>query len=64
MSLPSTQEVTRLLIAWSNGDRAALEHLMPIVYKDLRRLATRHLRGERMVILCKPQPSSMKLIYG
>jgi RNA polymerase sigma factor (TIGR02999 family) len=47
MSLPSTQEVTRLLLAWSDGDRAALDQLMPIVYSELRRLARRHLGGER-----------------
>ncbi len=47
MSLPSTQEVTRLLLAWSDGDRAALDQLMPIVYSELRRLAHRHLGGER-----------------
>jgi RNA polymerase sigma factor (TIGR02999 family) len=40
-------EVTRLLIAWSRGDRGALEDLMPLVYPELRRLAARYLRRER-----------------
>jgi len=40
-------EVTRLLRQWSDGDQQALEQLVPIVYKDLRRLAQYHLRRER-----------------
>ena len=40
-------EVTRLLQAWRQGDRGALESLIPLVYGDLHRMAERHLRGER-----------------
>jgi RNA polymerase sigma factor (TIGR02999 family) len=47
MSSPPTPEVTQLLQAWSNGDRAALDQLMPIVYAELRRLARRQLASER-----------------
>jgi RNA polymerase sigma-70 factor, ECF subfamily len=43
----TAQEVTRLLLAWREGDETALEKLIPLVYKDLRRLAHRHLHGER-----------------
>jgi RNA polymerase sigma factor (TIGR02999 family) len=39
-------EVTALLEAWGNGDRDALDRLMPVVYAELRRLAHRALRGE------------------
>lgn len=39
--------VTDLLQRWSGGERAALDTLMPLVYDELRRLAERHLRGER-----------------
>ncbi len=39
-------EVTRLLSAWSKGDRGALERLVPIVYEELRRIAARALRHE------------------
>src|SRR5262245_54942650 len=46
MTPQSPQEITRLLIAWSNGDEQALETLMPLVYQDLRRLAAYHLRRE------------------
>jgi RNA polymerase sigma factor (TIGR02999 family) len=36
-----------LLLDWGNGDRAALDRVIPIVYKELRRLAHRQMRGER-----------------
>src|SRR5206468_954004 len=41
------QEVTALLVNWSNGDQQALQDLMPLVYGELRRLASSHLRRER-----------------
>lgn len=47
MSETSTQQVTRLLRDWSNGDQSALEQLTPLVYSELRRLAGRYLRKER-----------------
>jgi RNA polymerase sigma factor (TIGR02999 family) len=37
-------EVTQLLIDWSNGDKAALDQLVPLVHAELRRLA-RHYMG-------------------
>ncbi len=43
----STNEVTQLLLAWSSGDREALDRLMPLVYEELRRLAGHYLVGER-----------------
>jgi len=46
-SIGEAGEVSRLLQAWSRGDSAALDRLTPIVYGELRRLARRHLRGER-----------------
>jgi RNA polymerase sigma factor (TIGR02999 family) len=46
MSLPPV-EVTQLLQAWGEGDRAALDQLMPVVYSELRQLAQHYLRGER-----------------
>ncbi|HKX31702.1 MAG TPA: sigma-70 family RNA polymerase sigma factor [Blastocatellia bacterium] len=39
--------ITRLLAQWSNGDHAALDELMPLVYDELRRVAIGHLRRER-----------------
>jgi RNA polymerase sigma factor (TIGR02999 family) len=41
-------EMTALLSAWSDGDKAALEQLMPMIYQELRRLAARHLGRERL----------------
>ena len=44
---PSPNEVTQLLVAWSNGDRAARDEIMPLVYDELRRLAHRYMDRER-----------------
>jgi RNA polymerase sigma factor (TIGR02999 family) len=40
-------EVTQLLRGWREGDRKALDALLPLVYKELRRLAHFQLRNER-----------------
>jgi RNA polymerase sigma factor (TIGR02999 family) len=40
-------EVTGLLDAWANGDRAALDRLLPLAHHELHRLAHRHLQRER-----------------
>ena len=44
-SAPPT--ITQLLVEWSEGDRAALDQLTPLVYDELRRLARSFLRRER-----------------
>jgi RNA polymerase sigma-70 factor (ECF subfamily) len=41
------QDVTQLLHAWSEGEREALDQLVPLVYAELRRLARGYMRGER-----------------
>ncbi len=43
----SPQAVTDWLIAWSQGDEAALNQLIPLVHEELRRLAKRYMRRER-----------------
>jgi len=43
----STHEVTQLLIEWSNGDKAALDKLMPLIYDELRRLAHHYMSREQ-----------------
>jgi RNA polymerase sigma factor (TIGR02999 family) len=43
----SSTQVTQLLGRWRNGDRAALDSLIPLVYKELRRIAQHYLRNER-----------------
>ena len=40
------QEVTQLLIAWSNGEPSALDRLMHVVYDELHRLARIHMIRE------------------
>jgi RNA polymerase sigma-70 factor, ECF subfamily len=47
LASPPTQEVTKLLRAWSDGDKGALERLAPLVHKELYRLARRYMAGER-----------------
>src|SRR5262245_49436779 len=47
MPKPIPHEVTRLLLAWSDGDKSAMDQLMPLVYGELRRLAKQHMRRER-----------------
>jgi RNA polymerase sigma factor (TIGR02999 family) len=42
-----TSETTRLLRAWSDGDRGALDRLTPRVYEELRRIAGRCMQAER-----------------
>lgn len=39
-------EVTQLLVSWSNGDQAARDRLMSVVYEELHRLARRYMRRE------------------
>jgi len=43
----SSHQITELLVAWSEGDRSALEQLTPLVHAELRRLAHRYMNGER-----------------
>jgi RNA polymerase sigma-70 factor, ECF subfamily len=42
-----TDEITNLLLAWSKGDREALNQLAPIVHAELHRLAKSYLAKER-----------------
>src|SRR5947199_5617032 len=43
----SSHDVTQLLKAWSAGDEAALEKLVPLVYGELHRAARHYMAGER-----------------
>jgi RNA polymerase sigma-70 factor (ECF subfamily) len=47
--MASPPQVTQLLVAWSDGDQAARDELMPLVYEELRRLAHQCMRRERPV---------------
>ena len=48
MTATSSHSVTRLLLSWRQGDAAALEQLIPLVYQTLRRLARRYMAGQRL----------------
>ncbi len=48
MRAPSTPTITQLLLAWQAGDRQALDSLVPVVYEELRRLAHRSMKRERV----------------
>jgi len=43
----SPQELTVLLKAWSAGDQSAREKLVPLVHRELHRMAGRYMAGER-----------------
>src|SRR6185295_10819918 len=42
-----SHELTELLVAWSDGDEAALDRLAPLVHAELHRLASHYMRQER-----------------
>ena len=44
---PQAHDVTQLLQAWGQGENAALEQMVPIVYHELKRIAHRYMAGER-----------------
>src|SRR5262245_15753036 len=46
MGAASTKDITQLLVAWGNGDRDALDKLMPLVYQELHKLAAHYMRKE------------------
>ena len=45
--MPSSNEITRLLSDWSEGNESALDELLPLIYGELRRLSHRYMRRER-----------------
>jgi len=47
MAIPSSVEVTQLLLAWNQGEPAALEKLVPLVHAELSRLSHHYMAGER-----------------
>lgn len=47
MAHRNPSQVTKLLQSWRDGNREALDDLLPLVYDELRRVAHRHLRNER-----------------
>ena len=47
MAAASPQDITELLLAWSEGNQDALDSLTPLVYGELHRLAHHYMAGER-----------------
>ncbi len=45
MTQKAPQDITQLLIDWGDGDKEALDKLMPFVYDELRRLAGHYMRN-------------------
>jgi RNA polymerase sigma-70 factor, ECF subfamily len=43
----SSDDITGWLARWNDGDETALERLVPLVYQELHRLASRYMCGER-----------------
>jgi RNA polymerase sigma factor (TIGR02999 family) len=52
--MPSAPNVTELLLAWQAGDHAALDRLLPAIQPELRRIARRHMAGERRGHVLQP----------
>jgi RNA polymerase sigma factor (TIGR02999 family) len=46
VSAPPATDVTRLLLAWRQGDHEALDHLLPLVYDELHVIAHARMRAE------------------
>ena len=47
-SQPTPKQITEILLEWSNGKQEALDALLPLVYDELHRQASRYLRRERI----------------
>jgi RNA polymerase sigma factor (TIGR02999 family) len=47
MSTPASAELTKLLLAWGAGDEQALDQLLPVVYRELHRMARGYMAAER-----------------
>lgn len=52
--MAESENITQLLTAWSNGDRAALNQLAPVVERELHRQAARYMAGERAGNVLQP----------
>jgi len=44
MNAAASQEITTLLRAWGSGQSSALDRLIPLVYRELKRMARQHMR--------------------
>jgi RNA polymerase sigma factor (TIGR02999 family) len=44
MDAVASQEITTLLKAWGSGESSAMDRLIPLVYRELKRMARQHMR--------------------
>ena len=58
----ASEDVTRLLVQWSAGDREALDRLVPFIYDELHRIAERQFRRERADNTLQP-PAPVNVVY-
>jgi RNA polymerase sigma-70 factor, ECF subfamily len=47
MNSTSRQQITQMLVEWSNGDQAALDKIVPLIHSELHKLAHQYMRRER-----------------
>jgi RNA polymerase sigma factor (TIGR02999 family) len=47
MQIDPSQDITHLLVAWSEGDESALDQLAPLIHAELHRLAHNYMRREQ-----------------
>jgi RNA polymerase sigma factor (TIGR02999 family) len=47
MGSPPSRQITKLLVLWRQGEHEALDQLIPLVYRELHRMAERYMRRER-----------------
>jgi hypothetical protein len=60
----SATRVTALLTAWRDGNRLALDELVPLVDAELRRIARGYLRRERLDTFFRPLRSSTRRSFA
>ena len=60
MEASSPKQISQLLVAWGNGDQGALQELMSLVYRELRRLAAIFRAGPSVMrSTFAPQPETL-----
>lgn len=52
--MAESENITQLLVAWGDGDQAALNQLAPVVERELHRLAEHYMAGERAQNVLQP----------
>jgi hypothetical protein len=61
MGILPSHEITQLLVAWNQGDQAALEALSPLINQELHRLAKRYMAGEQAEVFITGKAAGSRL---